>query len=129
MKTFEEVRRVVDVLSSSDIDYHAYATDDEVCVVLNCNDYFWWGTADAERVTYEDIPLLLDCIKELYDLDKYAFYASDLFLCRKRNLRPQDGIFYNFELWRQELIAKYCPKRENDIANPPHPNKPEWTID
>jgi hypothetical protein len=60
-------------------------------VSINCNDMFYWATADAEAITGDDLAGIEEAIK-----DARAAEASDpigegfsLYAARKRKMRPQ----------------------------------------
>lgn len=52
-----------------------------------CSDVFWWGTADAEGITPDDLPLLHQCLADLREVDQ-EYLVPELFAARKRGLRP-----------------------------------------
>lgn len=58
---------------------------------INCNDLFYWGTADAEEITINNINLL-EKIKTKYE-NEYSFVWKDLFCCRSRKMRPQKSVY------------------------------------
>ena len=64
-----------------------------------CNDLFYWATADAEKLTLEDIPMLRQAILDVqasgvYDLrlDDYETGCA-LWCARKRKMRPQQPAY------------------------------------
>lgn len=69
----------------------------DVTVSVNCSDVFWWGTADAEDITPEDLDDLEQARKDLEALGGYDHhvYADTLWVCRKRGMRPQ-GPWYGY---------------------------------
>jgi hypothetical protein len=88
---------------------------------INCSDLFYWGCADGETVTKENIHILRESIK---DLAPYALNRQDaslLFCCRVRKMRPQ-GAFYKYfekEVWH--LFDAAGPEREIGNENAPKP--------
>lgn len=69
---------------------------------VNCNDFFWWATADAERLMPEDLPMLRQALtdsKKCCDEGKGAEGGEDddwgflLFCARKRKMRPQQPAY------------------------------------
>lgn len=85
---------------------------------VNCNDVFWWGTADGEPVeTYQDWLLLQKCYDKC-QLEDTQNQGDVLYATIKRNLRPQGGwfTFIPKRLWHHFLIA--APERKTDVANP-----------
>jgi hypothetical protein len=88
---------------------------------INCSDLFYWGCADGETVTKENIHILRESIK---DLAPYALSRQDaslLFCCRVRKMRPQ-GAYYKYidkEVWH--LYDEAGPEREIGNGNTPKP--------
>lgn len=88
---------------------------------INCSDLFYWGCADGETVTKENIHILRESIK---DLAPYALSRQDaslLFCCRVRKMRPQ-GAYYKYidkEVWH--LFDEAGPEREIGNGNTPKP--------
>ena len=57
--------------------------DYNVVLYVNCNDLFYWGTADAEGLKTTEL-------KELYDMWYHDnHWGSSKWCCKKRNLQPQ----------------------------------------
>jgi hypothetical protein len=102
--------------------------NNKVYFYVNCNDLFWWATADGESVTEENV----DEFERAYidtnaiNPDRGSIYASALFCCRVRKMRPQ-GVAYPKEakeLW--PLFDACGPERPIDkepFGNPrPRPS-------
>jgi hypothetical protein len=72
-----------------------------VTFFVNCNDLFWWATADAEPLTSGDIPELQQAIADICKIDKYEASTGFLLWCaRKRGMRPQRPAYpQNEQLW------------------------------
>lgn len=62
--------------------------DGHVQLLVQCNDVFWWATADCEEVTPDDLPLLRQTLADLRAVD-CTWYLGELFVARKRGMRPQ----------------------------------------
>jgi hypothetical protein len=123
----ERLTFVLRVLATVGTDNHEdiwWRTDGEygpVTFWVKCSDLFWWGTADLEELTPENVGLL----EQSYRDAKAAApgdctaegYGSLLFCCRVRGLRPQ-GCCYpeNRALW--PLIDACGPEREVGFGNP-----------
>lgn len=116
---------IVDVLDTfakhDDCDEVWWRCDGEYAPVtffINCNDFFWWGTGDSERLTPENIAVLkqayVDCIAAG---DKRGAWAGLLFCARVRQLRPQ-GCCYPKEKAIAALFDACGPKRDVDLGNP-----------
>ena len=88
---------------------------------INCNDFFYWGCADAEHIDEELLPILHKAIEDCKgDVQNGAF----LYCARQREERPQGGC-YSFipkELW--SLFHACGPERKTDSSNPYEPG--EW---
>lgn len=79
-----------------------WATHDQYAPItffVNCNDLFWWATADAEKLTPEDIPMLRQAILDVkatgvftLDLENYEL-GCELWCARKRGMRPQQPAY------------------------------------
>ena len=83
---------------------------------INCNDFFFWACADAEKIeTEEDINLL-----ERSLIDAGAINGPHLYCARRRKMRPQ-GAYYKFlseKNW--QLFNEAGPEREINFCNPYH---------
>lgn len=94
-----------------------------------CSDFFWWGTADAENITPDDLPLLEQAAADLAETGRGDVYVGELFCARKRAMRPQ-GAYYKYlpeETW---LLFDACgPARERSIANPKAQPPPSSSVD
>ena len=56
-------------------------------VSVNCNDLFYWATADLEHIESDaDVELFEQCLK-IDDL-----YGPTIYACRKRQMRPQNCV-------------------------------------
>jgi len=62
-----------------------------ITIWVNCNDLFYWAQADAEDLNIGDLPILEQAIVDLSAIDDVlgACYSTDLYCCRKRQMRPQ----------------------------------------
>ena len=59
----------------------------KLTVSVNCNDLFYWATADAEPIeTDADLEMLEECLK-IDDI-----YGATIYACRKRKMRPQNSV-------------------------------------
>ena len=83
-----------------------WRTDGEyapVTIFVNCNDLFYWATADAERLTPENIA---EFEKALADMEKIGerFRGPELFCARVRKMRPQPPCYRG---WTPEVAALF----------------------
>jgi hypothetical protein len=87
---------VLEVFARADIRdgllWSAWNDSEVISFSANCSDIFHWGTADAEEILPEDIPLLQACLEDLESVDK-AYWLAELFAARKRGMRPQGPVF------------------------------------
>lgn len=84
----------------------------EIKFFVLCNDMFWWGTADSEWVTNEDIPELQRAYDDLENSECHEVWAPQLWISRKRGMRPQRP------WWDRERIPD--PVKELFKAAGPH---------
>ena len=82
---------------------------------VNCNDAFWWGTADAEDVTPETLPELG------HSLEDGGEDGMLLYCARRRKMRPQGAMYKHIK--KPELFNVF-PEREVGFGNP---HKPDGT--
>lgn len=114
MKSKEELTgfiwKLLEVTSFDIADEIWWRTDGEyspVTFFVVCNDLFWWGTADCEAITPENIYLLEESIKELKELGESKYYlATSLFCCKARKMRPQKPFY-------KEIIPENCQELFN----------------
>jgi hypothetical protein len=120
MKTYDEIRQVIALVSQLDLDVTPYVDDaGEVHVCLNCNDTFFWGCADAEDIEAEDLPLLQQANDELTQvLGKYHNLADILFICKKRRMRPQGALYKLLPPKCWALLNACGPYRKVSTGNP-----------
>lgn len=74
---------------------------------VNCNDLFYWGTADAESLPNDEIGKLYKMWK------KDGAYGVDKWCCLRRGLRPQVPIVERMKkdgFWDDELEALPAPE-------------------
>lgn len=116
-----------------------WRTDGEyapVTFMVNCNDEFYWGTADAEPITSDNLAVLEQSYKDVTATGfKFAeVYGAMLFCARVRKERPQHAAYPRFDkraqtennisAWRAlvDLFDAAGPPREVNSGNPyPHP--------
>jgi hypothetical protein len=93
-----------------------------VALFINCNDVFWWGTGDCERITPENIGVLEQSyVDAKAACDIGSAYGGTLFCARVRKIRPQ-GAAYPDEPSLWPLFDACGPERAVGMGNPkPHP--------
>lgn len=85
-----------------------YLNEASVSLYVDCSDTFFWGCSDAEEITVEELPSLIEC----YSLSPK--YGGELWCCRKRGMRPQTASYkecYPKEEWH--LFDAAGPKRDD----------------
>lgn len=110
-------------LSNDDVWWRTDAPDyDPITLLVNCNDFFVWGSSDAEEITPENVEVLEQAVKDVEAITGNTRQADLLFCARINKLRPQ-GAYYKYikeELW--PLFDACGPERTTGIGNPsPHP--------
>ena len=90
-----------------------------------CNDFFYWGTADAEEIETEaDLELLKQCREDCINANGDDTTWPLLYAAMHRGMRPQ-GAFYKHldeRLW--PLFDRAGPPRETGFGNPTkHPSE------
>lgn len=84
---------------------------DEIRLLAQCSDTFYWGTADCEQIDPEDLPLLRQCVDDLIKADA-EYYVSELFAARKRGMRPQRPVLRKMPKDVLRLFLKAGPRRD-----------------
>lgn len=88
----------------------------EMRLFAECNDLFYWATADAEQITVEDIPLLRQALDDLRPL-RAEYEMGHLFAARKRKLRPQGPCYKDMEDGVAALYDACCTEAERTTAD------------
>lgn len=123
-KTVEEgdaiLARVARVLAPDDCEDVWWRVDGGIITtMIKCNDVFWWGTADCEAVTPDNVELLEETFWECKEKCEYTSDASLLFVARVRNMRPQGAFYKNFDADYVKLFDAAGPPREkNPLLDP-----------
>jgi len=95
-----------------------------------CNDEFWWGTADLEEVTGDNIAVLEKAVEDVLATGtSYSYVATTLFCARVRGIRPQGALYKNLDPKVWPLLDAAGPIRETRIGNPhPRPKDPDEEV-
>lgn len=83
-----------------------------VTMLVNCNDVFYWGCADAEAITQENIGVFEQSYKDS------ETHGEVLFCCRVRKMRPQGAYYKYIDADEKHLFDDCGPPREKDMGNP-----------
>lgn len=94
-----------------------WRTDGEyapVTFLVNCNDLFWWACSDCERVTEANIVEVERAFADVRAADEIETiqWASQLFVCRVRGMRPQKPALRNIPESIRPLFLACGPERE-----------------
>ena len=109
------VMRLLEITAKHDDCDLWWRTDGEYAPVtffINCNDLFFWGCADCEAVTEDNIAGLEQAYKDAGDCYKYGTcYAQLLFCCRQREMRPQQPYYKELPEQMWNIFNKCGPER------------------
>lgn len=131
------ILRVLRVFENADsYDSVFWRTDGEhapITFFALCNDVFWWATADAEKITEENVGLLESTARELIEIDSKerashachpctnldahshpTIYLESLFAARCRKMRPQRPFMKNMKDPILSLFLACGPERTRD---------------
>lgn len=89
-------------------------------ISVNCSDVFYWGTADTEEITIEDVPALQADFEKQRELQgtPYPDYFYMPWIARKRGIRPQGAMYKYLPEAVVNQINEEIPEREIDVLNP-----------
>lgn len=111
-----------DGFDKPDCDYlwwHSHGEAAPIKLMVNCNDLFWWATADSEEITPENVHIFEQCITDLLAIPRpgyepNAHAAATLFCCRVRGMRPQTPYYKYIDKEYHELFNACGPERKPD---------------
>ena len=104
--------------------------DGEVTFMVNCNDLFWWATADGEYITPDNLPILLKAVQDVRaalgvpsepggaDRERWErwydapSFAGELFAARVREMRPQRPCYKSYPPELVPLFDACGPERD-----------------
>ena len=126
MKNPDFVFDVLELLDQNDMcDMVTWTTNrktKEVQFQVICNDLFFWGSADCEDLTPQNLSLLKQSIIDVNTIkpDYGTIYGISLFCTRIRQQRPQGAAYpENKALW--PLFDACGPERKIELGNPYKP--------
>lgn len=135
----EFIERLFLVMASADCRDELFWWGKAASFHINCNDTFYWGCADAEPVTWENLPLLEQTYLDLKALDSQPienlrkgaegsfsdgltlpadFWLSLVFCARSRGMRPQGAVYPKGATAICEMLNAAGPDRDIDFCNP-----------
>ena len=92
MSELEYIKQVLYTTREHDISGYLhwhFKENKELQFAIDCSDTFIWGCADAEDLTPDNFPDLLQALKDTYDENlQSSFWGTTLFACRMRKARP-----------------------------------------
>lgn len=92
--------------------------------MVSCSDFFWWGTADCEVISPDEIEPLEQAFADVTAASTNgqmdAYWGSVLYVARKRGLRPQ-GAAYPTIPALAALFDACGPERTVGLGNPKRP--------
>ena len=121
MTESEYVSRVIrEYVIACDEEVHWTRNGGDLRAFVNCNDFFYWATADGEEIEPEDIDDLIALSKKYSKHDPAnpqgtSYQGELLWCCKKRNLRPLYQVMDEWEAKYPDLFAELCestPPRE-----------------
>ncbi|MFI5831038.1 hypothetical protein ACIA6C_27955 [Streptomyces sp. NPDC051578] len=93
-----------------------WAKGDSIELWANVSDIFDWGSADAEAITPDRLPILQQALADLIEAGSTAWLA-ELYAARIRGMRPQ-GAAYPAAPGVQALLNACGPARATGLGNP-----------
>lgn len=89
-------------------------------IFVNCNDLFFWGSADLEAITDDNIALLENTVAEVEAITgKWQGEDGFLLWCaRNRKMRPQGAFYKYFDVRLLALFDACGPERKTGAGNP-----------
>jgi hypothetical protein len=123
MKDAAFILRVLQATGFDDCDTIWWRTDGEYAPItffVNCNDTFWWGTADCEEITPENLPLFEQTLADEKAVTGYhgAIWVGALFAARVRQMRPQGAAYPKEQPGLWPLFDACGPPRQTGFGNP-----------
>lgn len=96
----------------------------QLSIYVDCSDAFFWGSADAEELTPETLPILQQAAADLEAAGADNHHLDHLFAARVRKMRPQGACYEFYDEPALRAMFDACgPERVTGLGNP-HPPKP-----
>lgn len=124
LETAIELMKIFNGFFGPDTSELWWRTDGEyapVTLLINCNDLFYWGMADCETITPEDIPDLKQAVADITFEGEYH-HAHLLWVCRKRQQRPQTAYYKHFNDHEKTLFDA-CGTEEDQYGTAAYERK------
>lgn len=92
-------------------------TTEQIHISVNCNDLFYWASADSEPITADDVALLEQTARDLEalgdDNDTYPFLnLLELYAARRRNMQPLPAYVGKLESQRLKDLFRQLPSND-----------------
>lgn len=115
--TMEFVARVLRPFDDCDVHPELFwrvDDDNRVQFFAMCNDAFWWGTADAEEITPENVWVLEESSRDLRALGEVLapIRLAELFAARVRGMRLQRPAYKKLSPAVAALFDACGPERD-----------------
>ncbi|MCX4751753.1 hypothetical protein OG455_41680 [Kitasatospora sp. NBC_01287] len=119
------VHQVLDVFARAECHTELlwHVRDESITFHANVSDVFAWGSADAEEITPERLPVLEQALTDLQEINSPE-YLPELYAARIRGMRPQ-GAAYPDDAPTQALLDACGPERTLGLGNPKRPPVPK----
>lgn len=111
--------RILEIYARADVQDSLWwrEKDGQIRFFAPCNDLFWWGTADLEEITSENVDVLEQTERDLCALEEATHgtqmvYLSELFAARVRRMRPQRPCYKSMPLDVAALFDACGPARD-----------------
>lgn len=112
------IKKMLDFMSDKFIDFEDILWS-ENNFYANCSDLFWWGCADAEKITDKTFSVLKQSLKDIEtDTEKDTGIGIWLYCCRQRKMRPQGAAYEYIKKEHWDLFDKCGPERKSEFGNP-----------
>lgn len=95
-----------------------HCEDGRFAMSANVSDVFDWGSADAEDITHETLPILADAFRDLKARNGDTEWLAELYAARIRKMRPQNAVLNDMTPEIRALFEACGPEREVDFRNP-----------
>lgn len=93
-----------------------------VTFLVNCNDTFFWGCADCQTLTPDNVGDLERAIADvraaLPEGESGGWAAAELFCARMCGMRPQGAVYNSLPKATWPLFDACGPERETGLGNP-----------
>lgn len=114
LEFYKEFFRVSNLYQDYDSWFWRVDKEGNVKLLVNCNDFFYWGCADAEEITPENLHMLEQAYKDCEAAvdEKYnVVYGNALFAARVRKMRPQKPCYRDWSPQLKALFNECGPER------------------